>query len=136
MKRALRILRDPSGATLIEFAFALPILIIFIWMLYQFALVFRANSGIQHSLGEGARLATLWPTPDKELVKDKMEEAVYGIGPGKFDIETPQEGEEDGATYLDLTVTYEQQTNMLLFPGPKIEIEKSKRVWIAGSAGA
>ena len=136
MKRAFRILRDPSGATLIEFAFALPVLILFIWMLYQFALVFRANSGIQHSLGEGARMATLWPTPDYNDVKAKMQEAVYGIGPGDFDITTPQEGEEDGATYLDLEVTYTQGTNMLLFPGPDIEITKTKRVWIAGSAGA
>ena len=134
MKRAFRLLKDSRGATMIEFAFGFPILIILIWMIYQFGLVFRANSGIQHALGEGARLATLWPTPDVDDVKDKMEQSVYGIGPGTFTVPAPTEAEEDGSTYLDLQVTYTQQTNMLLFPGPTINITKSKRVWIAGDA--
>lgn len=134
MKRALRLLKDSRGATMVEFAFGFPILIILIWMIYQFGLVFRANSGIQHALGEGARLATLWPTPDTDDVKTKMEQSVYGIGPGTFTVPEPTEAEEDGSTYLDLQVTYTQQTNMLLFPGPTINITKSKRVWVAGDA--
>jgi Flp pilus assembly protein TadG len=134
MKRALRLLRDPSGATIIEFAFGFPILIVLIWMIYQFGLVFRANSGIQHALGEGARLATLWPTPAIDDVKTQMEQSVYGIGPGTFVVAEPEEEEEDGSTYLDLQVTYTQQTNMLLFPGPTINITKTKRVWVAGDA--
>lgn len=134
MKRALRLAQDSRGATVIEFAFGFPILIILIWMIYQFGLVFRANSGIQHALGEGARFATLWPTPDKDDVQDVMEQSVYGIGPGTFVVPTPTEAVQDGSTYLDLTVTYTQQTNMLLFPGPRIRIQKSKRVWVAGDA--
>ena len=63
-----RLPRDESGATMVEFAFALPVLILMIWMLVQMGLLFRANSGIQHALGEGARFATLWPTPTKDDV--------------------------------------------------------------------
>lgn len=133
MKRALKLLRDPSGATLIEFAFGFPALILLIWMIYQFGLVFRANSGIQHALGEGARLATLWPTPTKENVKTEMQDSVYGIGPGNFTVYNPTQGTLDGSTYWDLKVDYTQNTNMLLFPGPPITLTKTKRVWVAAS---
>jgi Flp pilus assembly protein TadG len=133
LKTAIRILRNREGATLVEFAFGFPILIIFIWMIFQFGLIFRANSGIQHALGEGARFATLWPVPTKDDVKATMEQSVYGIGPGRFTVSTPQEHTQDGAKYWDLQVDYTQQTNMLLFPGPNIHLTKRKRVWIAAT---
>jgi hypothetical protein len=56
---------------------------------------------------------------------------VYGIGPGSFVITDPTAGVKDGANYLDLQVTYTQPTDMLLFPGPTINVSRSKRVWIS-----
>ena len=47
MKILKRLKRDESGAAVIELAFALPILIILIWMIVQLGLVLRAMSGIQ-----------------------------------------------------------------------------------------
>ena len=133
MMRLLRKLRrNRRGAAVIEMAFALPTLIIMLWMLVQMGLVFRAMSGIQHGLGEGARLATLYPQPTNQAIHDKIEAAVYGIGPGNFTIHDPVPGAADGANYLDLTVTYTQSTDMLLFPGPDISVTRSKRVWVAG----
>ncbi|GAA4005333.1 TadE family protein [Sphingomonas humi] len=126
--------RDERGATIVELAFAFPIAITFIWMIAQMGMLFRANSGIQHSLGQGARTATLWPTPTATTIKQKMTDAVYGIGPGTFKITvpaTPVEDPTDKAKYLDLQVTYEQSTSMLFFPGPEIQITKKKRVWVA-----
>jgi Flp pilus assembly pilin Flp len=131
MKILKRIKRDDSGAAVIEMAFALPILIILIWMIVQLGLVLRAMSGIQHALGEGARLATIWPVPDVDTIQDKMNDAVYGIGPGDFDIPPPVEDEADGSEYLDLTVTYSQDTDLLLIPGPTINVTRTKRVWRA-----
>jgi hypothetical protein len=132
MMRILRKLRrSERGAAVIEMAFALPALIMMMWMIVQLGLVFRAMSGIQHGLGEGARLATLFPQPDDEAIHDKIEEAVYGIGPGHFDISEPETGEADGATYMDLEVTYTQSTDLLIIPGPDISVSRSKRVWIA-----
>ena len=131
MKILKRLKRDESGAAVIEMAFALPILIILLWMIIQLGLVFRAMSGIQHALGEGARLATIWPVPDVDTIQDKMNDAVYGIGPGTFAIPTPVAQTADGADYLDLSVTYSQDTDLLLLPGPTISVTRSKRVWRA-----
>jgi len=127
--RSLR--RDKRGAAVIETAFALPALIVMVWAVVQLGLVFRAMSGIQHALGEGARLATLWPQPDDDAIKTRITEAVYGIGPGTFAIEDPVPGTDNGSAYLDLEVTYTQPTDLLLLPGPTITVSRSKRVWVA-----
>ena len=34
---------------------------------------------------------------------------------------------------LDVTVQYEQDTDLLFLPGPTIEVERTKRVWLATS---
>lgn len=131
MKRLTRLRRDERGAAVIEMAFALPALIVMIWAIVQLGLVFRAMSGIQHALGEGARLATLYPQPDNDVIEAKIADAVYGIGPGTFAIEDPVAGEADGSGYLDLEVTYTQETDLLLLPGPTITVSRSKRVWVS-----
>jgi Flp pilus assembly pilin Flp len=131
LKLIQRLRRDESGAAVIEMAFALPAMIMLIWMIVQLGLVFRAMAGIQNALGEGARLATIWPVPDKDTIKERMNDAVYGIGPGDFDIPEPEEGVADGSDYLDLEVTYSQPTDLLIIPGPTIEVSRTKRVWMA-----
>ena len=130
--RLLRNLRDDRrGTAIIELAFALPALIIMMWVIIQLGLVIRAMSGIQHGLGEGARYATLYPKPSDTAIKNKITQTVYGIGPGSFTIPTPVAGNADGANYLDLKVTYTQATDLLLLRGPTITVSRSKRVWIS-----
>ena len=131
MRLLANLRRDKRGAAVIEMAFALPALIIMMWVIIQLGLVFRAMSGIQHGLGEGARYATLYPKPTDTLIKKKISDTVYGIGPGSFTIPTPTGGVADGANYLDLKVTYTQATDLLLLRGPLITVSSSKRVWIA-----
>jgi len=133
VKLIRKLRRNEEGAAVIEMAFALPILIMLLWMIIQLGLVFRAMSGIQHALGEGARTATLWPVPDDDTITDKMTAAVYGIGPGDFTIVDPVAGTADGSNYLDLEVTYTQDTDLLFIPGPTISVSRSKRVWVAES---
>jgi Flp pilus assembly protein TadG len=146
-----RLRRDQHGVAAIEMAFALPILIMMIWMIVQLAQVYRALAGIQQGLGEGARYATLCLTPTAtgctiptgSAVSDRIKNAVYGIGPGTFKVNPNAAGVEqvpvvqtdavNGGSYYDLSVTYTQPTNLLLAPGPTISVRRSKRVWVATS---
>lgn len=131
MSKMPRLFRNERGAALIETAFALPALIVMVWAVVQLGLVFRAMSGIQHALGEGARLATIWPQPNDDVIKDRITDAVYGIGPGTFTIADPVPGTDNGTAYLDLEVRYTQQTDLLFLPGPTVTVSRSKRVWVA-----
>ena len=115
------LIRSERGAAVIEMAFALPALVILIWGVVQLGLMFRAMAGIQHSLGEGARLATIWPQPTDDQIEAKMEEVVYGIEPGTFTIHPPSPGLTGaGEAYLDLQVSYTQPTNLLLLPARQV----------------
>ena len=131
MIRKLGLVRDTKGAAVIEMALAIPILLQLLWIIFQGGLIFRAMSGIQHGLGEGARYATLFPQPTNSQIQTRISNAVYGIGPGSFTIATPVAGTADGANYLDLTVSYTQETNLLIVPGPTITVSRSKRVWVS-----
>lgn len=135
----LRIARDEGGAAAIEMAFAVPVLVVMLWAFVQLAEVYRAVAGIQQALGQGARYATLCATattsgctpPSTTSVKTDIQNSVYGIGPGTFTVDDPVTGAADGGSYYDLTVHYTQPTDLLMFPGPTINISRSKRVWVA-----
>ena len=136
-----RLLRNDRGAAAIEMAFALPVMIVMIWAFVQLAQVYRANSGIQQALGQGARYATLClnpttsgcSTPTATQVKTLISSSVYGIGPGTFTVADPVSGTAGTSKYYDLRVSYTQPTDLLLFPGPTINVSRSKRVWVAGA---
>ena len=142
MRLRLQLARDEGGAAAVEMAFAIPVLIVMIWAFVQLAEVYRAVAGIQQALGEGARYATLCLTqsstgctaPTADQIKTKINASVYGIGPGTFTVSDPVSGTSGTAKYYDLSVSYSQPTDLLMFPGPTMSISRSKRVWISTSA--
>lgn len=127
--RMNRLKKREEGAAAIELAFALPIFIMLLWMVVQLGLVFRAVAGMQHALGEGARMATIYPTPTQNDIVNKIGDRVYGIGPGNFTIATPVYNNSLG--YVDLSVTYNQKTDLLFLPGPDVALTRNKRVYVA-----
>ena len=147
--RTLRLTRDESGAAVVEMAFALPVLVVMLYAFVQLAEVYRAVAGMQQALGEGARYATLCYTqsatgcaapdpgtgtsPAAGTIKSKIYTSVYGIGPGTFTVANPALGTSGTAQYYDLSVTYSQPTNLLMFPGPTMTITRTKRVWISSN---
>ena len=144
-----RLTRDQRGAAAVEMAFALPVLVVMIWAFVQLAQVYRAVAGMQQALGEGARYATLCYTqsatgcsapaagtgtsPAAGTIKAKIYSSVYGIGPGTFTVADPAVGTSGTATYYDLSVSYSQPTNLLMFPGPTMSLTRTKRVWVSGN---
>jgi hypothetical protein len=135
-----RLVHNQDGAAAVEMAFALPVLVVMLYAFVQLAEVYRAVAGIQQALGEGARYATLCvnPTssgcgaPTTAQVKTKIQDSVYGIGPGTFTVPDPTSGTDGTGKYYDLTVSYSQPTNLIMFPGPTMSLTRKKRVWIAG----
>lgn len=141
MIRLFTLRRDESGAATIEMAIALPTLVLFIWGIFQVGVAFQANAGMQHALGEGARLATLCynPTtsgcsvPSNDAIKTKISDRVFGTKVGTFNtptVTTPLS--TDCTKCRDLSVTFTMTPNFLFFNGPPISITKTKRVYVAG----
>jgi Flp pilus assembly protein TadG len=132
--------RDERGAAIIEMAIALPTLILFLWGIFQVGVAFQAKAGMQHALGEGARLATLCynPTasdgcdvPSNDAIEAKINDRVFGTKVGTFSSPTVTDG-PSGENYKDLSVTFTMTPNFLFFNGPQIDLTETKRVYVAG----
>ena len=141
----IRLLRDNRGAAAIEMAFALPILVLLIYGIFQVGVAFQASAGMQHALGEGARMATLFPEPSNDEVKARIQSKVFGVGVGTFSEPTVTEqctsssGTGPGtcpsgttSSYKDLSVTFTMTPNFVFFTGPTINLTRTKRVYTAG----
>lgn len=131
--------RETEGAAAIEFAIALPVLLVLIYGIFQVGLVFQANAGMQHALGEGARYATLCVptstgcnTPSDSAVVTRMSSKLFGMNIGTFGTPTVTTPASTTCTFCrDLRVTYTVTPNYLFFRGPAISLSRSKRVYLA-----
>jgi hypothetical protein len=125
--------RDESGAAAIEMAIALPVLVSMIYGLFQVGLLYQANAGMQHALGEGARYATLCITsgsnctvPTNDQIKTRISSKLFGKGDGTFTVADPV----TGTGYRDLSIQYQRRMNFLFIPGPTITLNRSKRAYV------
>jgi len=131
MMKFLRLKRDDRGAAAIEMALALPILVSMIYGLFQVGLLYQANAGMQHALGEGARLATLYErytsnnVPTDAAIKSRMTTKLFGKGDGAFTVADPV----TGSGYKDLSITYSKKMNFIFFNGPTITLTRTKRAY-------
>jgi Flp pilus assembly protein TadG len=119
--------RDEQGAAAIEFALAVPVLIMMIWGIFQVGLLYGANAGMQHALGEGARYTTLYPTPTDAQIRARISSKVFGTKNGTFTVATPV----SGVGYKDLSVTYSAPTHFLFMSGPTVTLTRTKKVYVA-----
>ena len=130
MKLLKQLKRDERGVAVIEIAIVLPVLILFIYGIFQIGILYQANAGMQHALGEGARYATIYPTPTDTQIKAKIDAAVFGTKPGTFTVPTPT----TASGFKTLTVTYSQPMNFLFFAGPTVNLTRTKKVYVAPTA--
>jgi Flp pilus assembly pilin Flp len=125
------LLRDQRGATLVEFAIALPLLVVLIYSIFTWGMVFQANAGLQHALGEAARYATIFPTPSDDDIKARIASTDFGLGGGT--LEEPEIDNSNLVTggYKTITLEYSRPTNFLFFQGPTVTLIRSKRVYVS-----
>ena len=122
----------------IEMAIAVPVLTLLLWGIFQIGIAFQASAGMQHALGEGARMATICiPTsggacgvPTNDAIKNKISAKVFGTGVGTFGTPSVTDGPANSG-YKDLSVTFTMPMNFLFFNGPNVSLTRTKRVYIA-----
>ena len=127
MSRVNILRRDEQGAAAIEFAIAVPVLILLIYGIFRIGLLFQANAGMQHALGEGARYATIFPTPTDAQIQTRMNSKLFGKGYGTFTVAPPA----SSTGFKTLTVTYTTPMDFLLVPGPTVTLTRTKKVYVA-----
>ena len=142
MKRLIRLRSNERGASAVEFALAVPVLVSFIYGIAQIGMLFQASAGMQHGLGEAARFGTLCQNPtaagdctaptDAQLAA-MVTSNVYGTSRGTLSplSVTPGPNTNSGNNYRDLSLTYSQPTDFLFITGPSVTLTRTKRVYLA-----
>jgi Flp pilus assembly protein TadG len=132
MRRIMNLRLNQRGAAVIEFALSLPILVLMIWGIFECSLLFEANAGMQHALGEGARLATLCVpngsgcTSEADSdIKAKMNAKLFGQNDGAFTVADVV----DATDSKTLSVSYTRTMDFLFFRGPTVTLTRSKLVY-------
>lgn len=75
--RARRVAGD-EGAALVEFAFVLPVLVLFMFGIIQFGLAYDRKQNLNSAVREGARLASL-PTSTVDQVQQRVIDSLAGV---------------------------------------------------------
>ena len=132
----MRLLTDrmgERGSAVVEFAFAAPVLVMMIWGMFQVFVVYQANAGMKHALGEAARYATIFPTPNDSQLQAKITSSKFGVANGTWGtpvIDNTYAAPANGG-YKVITVTYSQPTDFLMFAGPTVTLTDSKKVYLS-----
>ncbi len=124
---------DNRGVAIIEFALALPILVFIIYGIFESALLLKASAGMQHAIGEGARRAAIFPTPDSATVLTKVSDSLFGMENAKTGFPEISVAKSNNTTqkWYTIDVVYKKDVNFLFLPSRTVTIEHSKRVYTA-----
>ncbi len=129
--------RDVKGASMVEFALVLPVLLLFIFGMAAFGQLFQASAGMQHALGEAARYATVYNVdttdhlPTDAEIQSRISSKLFGTASGTFD--TPTIDNSDLANgRKKITVVYRGTPDFIFFKGPTVVMTRSK--WVNLSA--
>ena len=127
------LIRNNRGLATIEMAFALPILLLFIYGIFQVGMIMAASAGMQHALGEGARYATLYPIPTDPQIKQRVLDNLFGdyIGGGKnFHVEDIAT-DSTGNSFKIISVHYTVTPEFLFFTAPPVTLDRSKKIYLS-----
>jgi Flp pilus assembly protein TadG len=121
--------RDRSGSTAVEFAMTIPILIVGLFACLQFGILFFANSGLQNAVGEGARMATLWPRRTQQQIASEISASAFGLQSEKLAAPQFSYGVSGGQDYVDITLSYTTELNFLLFSVDGVTLRETRRAY-------
>lgn len=137
MARLRHLIRNQRGASAVEFALLAPVLFSIIIGAAQMGILFFANAGLQHAVGEGARLAMIFPRPSEQAVQDKVRASRYGLDPDYLvgdPVVTYTEAES--GDYADISWSYKTPLNFIFFETRPVTLNHSRRAYLQDEAAA
>ena len=129
--KLMRLREDTKGATLVEFAFAAPVLIAIMVGSLQMGLVLYSSGGMRHAVGEGVRYAKVYPNATEEQVLEKVKTSYSGIDPAKVSTLVFERGlSSKGAPFAKISMSYEVAPMIPFVPMPPFTLSEEKLVYL------
>jgi len=112
------------GAAAVEFAMITPPLVLML-----VGILYGANAGLEHAVGEGARFATLYPSPTNDAIKARVTDKEFALRSDRLIGPNVSRGIVDGTKYVDVTMSYDVPLDFVLFQGPTIRLTETRRAF-------
>lgn len=123
------LISDQKGASAVEFVLALPILMIFIIGIIQLGVLFSANAGLKQAVEEGARYATIFPSPTDTQITARVLDRKFGLVTSRITGPTVASGTNNGVNYVDVSMSYSVPLNFVLFTAPPVTLSYTRRAY-------
>ena len=101
-KSKFKLIKNESGASAVEFAIILPVLVMLVFGIVEFGVAYNNYLAITHAAREGARIAAV--DLNNPSLESMIIERAYPVIPDSISVNTP-EGTEIGDPVV-VTVTY------------------------------
>ena len=135
MARALH--RDEKGAAIMEFALAAPALLMFIVGIAQLGMLCMADAGLRSAVAEGARTASIFPTPDDATILARIDDAAWGMQAAHMgEPQIERDTDDSDRDYIEITMTYTAPLNFIFLDLPSVPLTETRRVYAQGSGGS
>jgi Flp pilus assembly protein TadG len=120
---------DRRGATAVEFALCIPLLLTAILGILQLGTMFFAHAGLQQAVESGARYATIYPRPTDAQIIAKVNSNRYGLDTTRITGPTVSHGTSNGVDYVDLTMSYSAPLSLVFVQAGSITLSRSQRAY-------
>ncbi len=124
------IIRDRRGATVIEYAFALPVLVMLMIGILQFALILQASGAMRHGIGEGLRYAKVNPDATESEVLAQVRPAMGGVDLNNVTSLRFTSGTTNGVAFGRITMQYEMMPVIPFAPLPAIQLSETRTTFL------
>jgi Flp pilus assembly pilin Flp len=126
----VRLRADRRGTAAAEFALVVPVLVLLLFGCFQFGVLFLANAGLQNAVGEGARMATLWPRRTPSQITAEINASRFGLNPDGLGTPELTYGSTGGQDFVDVRMTYTTELDLVFFKIDGIELEETRRAYM------
>ncbi len=127
--KGARLIGNRKGVAAVDFALMIPVILLFILGVLQLGIVYSANAGLQHAMGEAARSATLFPTPSDTALRQTFADKRFGLDPSNLGQLSVVRGVSSGVNYADLSITYNVPILTPFIEFPPVRLSHSRRVY-------
>lgn len=126
---AKRLWSNTEGASAVEFALSAGVLLLLMIGITQIGILFMANAGLRHAVGEGARYSTIYPLPSDTAIIAKVNDKRFGLNSAFIVGPTVTHGTESGASYTEVSMSYAVPLNFVFFSTSPVTLTETRRAF-------
>lgn len=120
---------DQRGASAVEFALVIPVLLTMIIGVMQIAIMFFADAGLQQAVETGARYATIYPNPSDAQILAKASGSKFGLDNSRITGPSVIHGTANGVKFVEVTMAYAVPLNFIFFQMDPVSLSHTRRAY-------